>query len=275
MAGGVRAHGAGVRAAAAHLRRARRADQPPGPPPPRRGHRRRGPRRALPAQRRRLRRGDAGGVHAPGRADQHQLPLRRRRAGPPGQRLGLGRAPVPPVAVGSGGRRPRPGAGRCGRCSSSTTSWTRAATGPPVPGEVALRRRARRGVARAARGRGSHRRRPLHHVHRRHDRPAEGRRVAPGGRVLQLHGRRRPVPPRRPDQHAGRDPRSGGARPRLPAGRADDARRRAVDDLLVPLRWRQGRPHARLASTPRRSGRRCRTSRRTRSRSSATPSAVP
>ena len=39
------------------------------------------------------------------------------------------------------------------------------------------------------------RRRPLHPLHRRHDRHAQGRRVAPRGRLLRARRRHRPAPP--------------------------------------------------------------------------------
>ncbi len=97
------------------------------------------------------------------------------------------------------------------------------------------------------------RRRPLRHLHRRHDRHAEGRRVAPGGRLLRLHRRRRPDAAARSGRATRRAARPHRRQPGLlPADRAADARRRPVDVALVAVRRRQGRAHARLARRRRR-----------------------
>ena len=106
----------------------------------------------------------------------------------------------------------------------------------------------------AARRRRPQRRRPLHHLHRRHDRPAQGRGVAPRRRLLLLHRRRRPAcacrGAGRPARRAARPhPRAAAVLP--PAG-ADDARRGPVDLVLVALRGQQGRADAGLARPRRR-----------------------
>ena len=49
--------------------------------------------------------------------------------------------------------------------------------------------------------RGAQQRRPLHPLHRRHHRHAQGRRLAPGGRLSLLHRRRGPRPPARRHHH--------------------------------------------------------------------------
>ena len=97
--------------------------------------------------------------------------------------------------------------------------------------------------------------------------------MAPGGRVLRLHRRRRPDAPGRSGRRAGR-----GARPhhrrhvRLPPGRAADARRRPVDVAVVAVRRRHGRAAARLARPARGVAARSSARRSTSSPSSATPS---
>ncbi len=122
--------------------------------------------------------------------------------------------------------------------------------------------------------RGAEQRRPLHPLHGRHDRHAEGRGVAPGGRLPLLHRRRRPVP------HAGchhdargdrRAHHAAGLDRHLPARGPADARRRAVDEPVVAVRRREGRPPPRLARPPRRVARRSPRRASTSSPSWATP----
>ena len=118
------------------LRRARGAVEPAGRPPAPGGHRARRPRRVLPLQRLRVRRGHARRVQAAGGADQRQLPLRRRRAALPVRRRRAEGARARPVLR-------RPGRRRRGR--------------PPAPHHPPDGRRRRRlrgragvGVSRAA-----------------------------------------------------------------------------------------------------------------------------
>ena len=131
---------------------------------------------------------------------------------------------------------------------------TVAAVAPSLPalrfvadGGRRVRGRAGGGLARAPGGR-AQRRRPLHHLHRRHHRPAQGRGVAPRRRLLRLHGRRRPVPAGgrgHPARRAARPDHGDAAH--LPAAGPDDARGRAVDVVRLVLRRVAGRAHGRAA----------------------------
>ena len=126
-------------------------------------------------------------------------------------------------------------------------------------------------------------RRPLRPLHRRHDRPAQGRGVAPGGHVLR---RARQREPRRPADQRARSRSAASVldnpaqrlRPFLPPGddrdavrlaraRAVDARERAVVGARHAARRRQGRALRRAA---RRHGARARPA-RTRARERVQP----
>ena len=140
-------------------------------------------RRPLHAEPRRVARGDARRVQDPGRPDQPQLPLHggelryaareRRRAGAVVYDERDAAAEVEPVGRRQLGARAR----ACRRATTSRPRWPRQSAEP-------LDDRAQR-------------RRPLRDLHRRHHRHAQGRGVAPGGRVLRLPRRRRPDAPRR------------------------------------------------------------------------------
>ena len=106
-------------------------------------------------------------------------------------------------------------------------------------------------------------RRPLRALHGRHDRSAEGRRVAPGGHVLRRARRREPgrTADHRPPSHRGvgaRQPRATPARVpaagrsraaavRLARARSADARQRPVVGARHAARRRQGRAVRRAA----------------------------
>ena len=96
------------------------------------------------------------------------------------------------------------------------------------------------GLARA-RLRAALRRRPLHPLHRRHDRHAEGRRLATRGRVLRARRRHRPDDRRARRAARGHGRARQGRRGHLPADRAADARRDAVGGDGPQLRRPQER----------------------------------
>lgn len=163
----------------AHLRRARRRRQPDRPPPPRLGRPARRTSRPPPLQRGRVPADRPRLPQGADRAGERELPVRG----------GGARLPLP-------GRRPgrarlrrrvhRPGRG--GAAADGEAAAPRAG-GDPARGS-------RRPRLRPVPGGGGHRiararlrpplgRRPLHHLHRRYDRDAQGRAVAPGGPVLR------------------------------------------------------------------------------------------
>ena len=229
--------------------------QPSGEPPDVRRRRSGRLRRVLPAQRHRVPRDAAGLLQDPGRPGQHQLPLRHRRAPAPARRLGLGGAGVQRGVPAEGGR------GRSGRPGAAPDARRRAgcrvvaADRHRCARTARLRADARRGVARAP-GRGRpRRRRHLRALHRRHHRPAQGRRVAHGRRVLRLHRRRRPDAPVGAGLLTRGEPRAHHRlRLRVLRAGAAHARRRPVGlDDVAALR-RQGRAARRAPSTPSRSG---------------------
>ena len=177
-------------------------------------------------QLRRVGRDAVGRLQAPRRVDQHQLPLRRGRARlplrqrrPEGARL--------PARVRAAGARACSTACRCSTHSIVIEDGSGAdlAGLGSVDYEDAMAERLARARLRAAL-----RRRPLHPLHRRHDRHAQGRRVAPRGRVLRARRRHRPG-----HERAGRPPEAHGREGawRAPAvhdaaDRAAHARRHAV-----------------------------------------------
>ena len=223
-----------------HLRRAGRAGEPAGQPPEgQRGGRGR-PRRALPDEQRRVPRGPPRRLQAAGGPHQRELPLRG------------GRAPLPVRRRRDEGGGPRRRVHRPHGRHPGPAARARGRDGP----RPRLRGGAGRGRPRPGRG-GAEQRRPLHPLHGRHDRHAEGRGVAPGGRLPLLHRGRRPVP------HAGchhdargdrRAHHAAGLDRHLPARGPADARRGAVDQPVVAVRRREGRPPPRLARPPRRVG---------------------
>ncbi len=143
---------------------------------------RRDPRLQLPG----VDRADVRRVEGARRLLERQLPLQGRGDGPPPGHRGGARDRLP--------RGVRP-ARRRGAAGPS-------APPPPDPAPRRLRERApagrdrlgglARGGERRAPRPALHARRPLHHLHRRHDRDAEGRPLAPRGRLLQRP--RRPHP---------------------------------------------------------------------------------
>ena len=90
-------------------------------------------------------------------------------------------------------------------------------------------------------GQRAQRRRQANHLHRRHDRAAEGCAVAARGLLLRCAGRRQPLRPaaaeRGRDHHGGRR----GAGGRLRHHRSDDARRRDLHAVLRVSARRDGR----------------------------------
>ncbi len=158
-------------------------------------------------------------------AGEHQLPLRRRRA-----RLPVGQR-----------RRRRPS---CSTARSPTAVRARSATGSPASrrgcgsttapgpapsGRSTTRRRAAAHRTRAhRRSVGPRRRRPAAALHRRHDRHAQGRHVAPGRPVRRAAAdRRQPTPPGEGDLDGVRRARSPG-RARSTCRPPADARHRVV-----------------------------------------------
>ena len=103
---------------------------------------------------------------------------------------------------------PRPGTAGQGLALGRRRHAARAPSGPPPT--TTRRSRPSAGCARAV---GTQRRRPLHALHRRHDRHAQGRHVAPGRSLRPPHRQRGAPLPRR------RRPR-GGARRHRGAARA-------------------------------------------------------
>ena len=112
----------------AQLRRGRRARQPARAPPRRARHRPRRSRRALPLQRHRVPRGDAGRVQAAGGADQCELPLRRGGAAVPARRRRRQGGRVPPRVR----THARSGARHAARCSPGS-SWSTTSRAPHRP----------------------------------------------------------------------------------------------------------------------------------------------
>ena len=176
------------------------------------------------------------------RPDQRQLPLRRRRARSTSRR----RRPRRPVPR----RRHRPRTSRAVRAPRrlrARRSPARRRTKPLVRVRLG-RTRPRSALAR----------RPLRALHRRHDRPAQGRGVAPGGHLLRRDSAagtravRRSTAPEQIARVGARQPRAAAAavpparRPgpdavRVARARAADARERAVVGARHAARRRQGR----------------------------------
>ena len=232
-------------AAVAERERARRPRVGPGPP------------RALPLQRQRVPRGHArrvtrrgvapfnvnyryvdGGAALPAR----RLAARRRSSTTPRSRRRSPRcAPTLPDARACCSRSPtsRGNDAAARRASTTRTRSPRASPTPPPVDAVA--------------------RRPLHPLHRRHDRHAEGRAVAPGRHLRR--GARRPRPRhrrgvRRPRRASSQRRTNGGAAHAARA--AVHARRRATGSRFITLDRGRHRRHARRrpsASTPPTSGR--------------------
>ena len=143
----------------------------------------------------------------PGRADQHQLPLRRGRA-----RATCSTTPTwSPASTTRSTRRRVAAVGRPLPEAHDVRARSRTAPAPTPARSArsAFDEARRRGVARA-RLRRALRRRHLHHLHRRHHRHAQGRDVAPRGHLLRARPaastpspasgstRRVPAAPRRP-----------------------------------------------------------------------------
>ncbi len=200
-------HGLG---APADLRGAGRRSQPRRAPPDRPGCTPRRTPRPASVQRRRVPPDGPGLPEGQGRPGQRQLPLCRRGVG----------VPLPGRGPGGGGlRRGVRGPGRAGAAAgaeaTASVAGGRAGRGGGAR-RGAVRRRGGRRVARARLPRAL-RGRPVHHLHRRYDRHAQGCDVASGGSVLRRTGRRRA------DRGAGAGPRGAG-----PAG----GRGRHRDHLL-------------------------------------------
>ena len=187
--------------------------------------------------------GDARRVQAARGPDQRQLPLRRGRAALPARRL-----PTPRRSCSTASsRRSSPRSAATCRCLRLASS--RSTTAPHGARRRSARAdyeaRARGGVARA-RLRAALRRRPLHPLHRRHDRDAQGRDVARRGHLLRRARRRRAR--RRADHDPRADRRATlDAAPALPPGVPVHARHRALDGVQHALRRRHGRDLARSA----------------------------
>ena len=116
---------------------------------------------------------------------QHQLPLRRRRAElPVGQRRRGGRG-LPRRRSPSGSRASSTGCHGSRAGSGSTT-----APGPCPDWATPYDDAAKSAIGRVQRAVGPQRRRPLHALHRRHDRHAQGRHVAPGRPLRPPHRQR-------------------------------------------------------------------------------------
>ena len=157
-------------------------------------------------------------------AGQHELPLRRRRARlPVGQRRRRRRR-VPRLVRRADRADPRP---RCPR--SARWLWVDDGSGPcpdwAVPYEDAAGAAHRRHVVGAV---GPRRRRPPAALHRRHHRHAQGRDVAPGRPVRRARSPTANAHAARAGPRRGRASRITKPGPAQPAGRAADARHRAV-----------------------------------------------
>ena len=223
-----------VRRTAALVLAGRRARQPAGARARGERCRPRRSRRPLPVQRDRVPRGDARRVQDPRGARQRQLPVRRGGAALPARQLRRQGRGVPP-RVRAEARR---GARRAAAADDVPRGRRRLRCGRVAARCARLRGRARRRVT-DARLRASVRRRPLHPVHRRHHRHAEGRDVAPRGHLLRCVRRGRPRQPRL-DARGDRRPGPRRCEPRAP-GVPVHARHRALDGVPDPLRGRRGR----------------------------------
>ena len=175
-----------LRRQAPHLRRDGGAGQPARPPPRRPRRRARRPRRHLRLQLGRVGRDAVGGVQAPRRAGSTSTTATSRTS----SRYLFDNADLKALVY---QREFAPGSRACS--TTSRCSRTRRDRGR----QRRRRRRARRrayedGARRAARPSATSaraRRRPLHPLHRRHHRHAQGRGVAPRGRVLRPRRRHR------------------------------------------------------------------------------------
>ena len=202
-------------------------------------HRRRRSRRALPVQRHRVPRGDAGRVQAAGGADQRELPLRRGGAAVPPRRRRRQGGRVPPRVR----AHPRSGARHAARCSPGS-SWSTTSRAPHRPSGATEYEAALDGRVIRARLRAAIARRPVHPLHRRHHRHAEGRHVARRGHLLRRVRRREP---RRGDRSRSPEEIVDSPRPRTGA-----ACPRARSCTAPPTGWRSARctPAARSSSRP-------------------------
>ena len=198
------------------FRAARRARQPARAPLRQPGHRAGRPRRLPHDERHRVPRDDDRAVQDPRRADQRELPVRRGGAALPLRRRR-------PRGRGVRHRVRRPGRGGAaedaeGEARCSPSARPRATPCPRAPCASRTRSAAQPDDRSGFPDRSA--RRPVHHLHRRHDRHAQGRHVAPGGPLLRRHGRRLPggraarPAPRRPDPGRSPTARWSASRPR-------------------------------------------------------------
>ena len=197
---------------------------------------------AVPLQRPRVPRVDVRPLQGRARPGQHQLPLHRRRAGVPVDQRRRRRGDLPRLVRRPGRTGAPPGAGG----SRPGCTWPTRAARPARLGHRRTRRRRVSASTRTWRPVGTQRRRPVHPLHRRHDRDAEGRDVAPGRRRRQPRRRRPAVRcprSRRPPPWPSAWSRPGPVN--LP-GRAAHARHRRVQRHVEPDARRLGR-HARPA----------------------------
>ena len=185
-------------------------------------------------------RSDARVPEDPGRADQRELSLRRGRARVPDRQRRAGRLPLRPGvrAATRCGRRPlaeaedlRPHRRRLGRGRERTRIG-------PVRGRV-------RDVVTRAQLRGTLGRRPVRHLHRRHDRHAEGRHVAQRRHLLRpragnRRADRRTGARRIPARRAGRGQPDAAGVLRHPSA---DARRGPDRDAEPVVPREHARPH--------------------------------
>ena len=190
---GARAGGGGLRRPAAHLRRAGGAGQPAGEPPEGQRRRPRRPRRALPDQQRPS-------------TSRSLLAAYKLRAVPINVNYRYVEDELRYLFADAGARR------RSSTTPSSRTAWRPIRDElPDLDGRAGPRPGLRGGAGRRRPGAGRRRpqqRRPLHPLHGRHHGHAQGRGLAPGGRLPLLHRRRRPGPPAGRHHHAGADRRA-------------------------------------------------------------------
>ena len=184
------------------------------------------------------------------RPGQHQLPLRRRRAElPVGQRR-RHRRRLPRGVRRPHRGHPRPRARGEGMALGRRRLGAVPRLGHPVRGRGQVRHRPGVGAV------GPQRRRPLHALHRRHHRHAQGRDVAPGRSLRPADRQRRaPLPRRRRHRGRARLARGQPGRRHHPAGLPAHARDRQLHRQHHVGRGRAGLP-ARVAQVrPRRDAR--------------------